>query len=121
MGQQGNILFGSVAAGGGGSLPGVTVPFIDFTIGDGQTGTPVNGSTVFAVASFAGQSLLNKQLLVLREGIALNWNTLVQNNGEIRRYNSGGLGGFTYQGGLFFATGDRYQIYIIGINNTIQV
>jgi len=121
MGQHGSILFGSIAAsGGGGNLPGVTIPFVDFTIGDGQAGTPANGTTVFSVASFSGQSLFNKQLLVAREGILLNWNTLVQANGEIRRYNSGGLGGFTWEGGGFFSTGERYQIYIIGVNATIQ-
>lgn len=122
MGLLGNIVFGNMNnSGGGGGLPGVTDPFIDFTVGDGQAGTPVNLATFFRVASFSGQSLANKRLLVIREGIALNYNTPVQANGEIRRYNSGGLGGFTFQGGLFFSTGDRYQIYIIGVDNTVQV
>lgn len=115
-----NILFGTTSAGGGGGLPGVTDPFVDFTIGDGQAGTPANGTTTFHVATFAGQNLVNKRLLVLREGIALNYNTPVANNGEIARFNNGALGGFDWQGGGFFATGERYQIYIIGIDNTIE-
>jgi hypothetical protein len=121
MGMQANILVGTVSpGGGGGGLPGVTDPFVDFTVGDGQAGTPANGATVFHVATFDGQSLANKRLLVSREGILLNYNTPVQTNGDIRRYNSGGLGGFTILNGLFFATGDRWQIYIIGVDNTIE-
>ena len=121
MGGQANILFGTGAGSGGGSLPGVTDPFFDFTVGDSQAGTPANGSTVFTVAIFAGQSLVNKRMLPIREGIALNYNTPVQANGDVRRYNSGGLGGFTLLNGLQFQTGDRWQIYIIGIDNTIEV
>lgn len=122
MGQIGNIVYGgsSGAATGGGNLPGVTVPLVAFTVGDAQAGTPVNGQTSLKVASLQGQSLFNKQLQVVREGIDLNWNTPGVVN-DIRRYNSGGLGGWTFEGGLFFATGERYQIYIVGINNTIQV
>lgn len=124
MAGQGNIILGSIQSGGsgGGSLPpGVTDPWAGFTIGDGQIGTPAPGATVFAVASFDGQSMVNKRLLVLREGIPLNYNTPVNANGEIRRYNSGGLGGFTLQGGLVFGLpGERWQIYIINVNNTIE-
>lgn len=124
MGVHANILVGSVTdgGGGGGNPPGVTVPFVDFTIGDGQAGTPLGGATFWRVPTFQGQPIFNMQLLVIREGIPINWNTPVATNGDIRRYNSGGLGGFSWQvaGGQFFA-GERYQIYIIGQNTTIQV
>jgi len=95
-----------------------TIPFVDFTIGDGQTGTPLAGATFWTVATFQGQPIYNIQLLVIREGIPLNWNTPVTANGDIRRYNLLGLGGFTWQfGGSFFAL-ERYQIYLIGQNIT---
>lgn len=112
------ITYTGVASSAG--LPGVTDPFVDFTVGDGQPGSPNNGDTFWTVASFQGQSIFNKRLLVIREGIALNWNTPVAANGEIRRYNSGGLGGWTFQGGLFFFAGDRFQVYIIGVNTKIE-
>lgn len=122
MGVQANILVGSVsAAGGGGNPPGVTDPLVDFTIGDGQSGTPLAGDTFWRLSTFQGQPIYNMQLLVIREGIPLNWNTPVTANGEIRRYNNGGLGGFTWQGGGSFFAGERYQVYIIGQNLTIQV
>ena len=97
MGGQANVLFGSIAPGGGSGppLPGVTVPLITFAIGDGQAGTPANGATSLEVATLQGQSLFNKQLLVIREGIELVWSSAVQAN-IIRRFNSGGLGGFVF-------------------------
>lgn len=104
---------------GGGSLPGVTVPLVSFVVGDGQVGTPAAGSSSLEVASMQGQSLFNKQLLVVREGIELLYSTAVQVR-NIRRYNSGGLGGFVFEQGLTFAQGEGYDIYIIGINNTVQ-
>lgn len=118
---QGNISYNRPSVDtNGGNPPGVTDPFIGFTVGDGQTGTPVNGQTFLHVASLQGQSLVNKRILVVREGIYLNWNTPGTVN-ELRRYNSGGLGGWTFEGGFFFITGERYQIYIIGTDTTVEV
>jgi hypothetical protein len=69
-----------------------------------------------------GQSLVNKRLLVIREGIELKYSTPVTVQ-DIRRFNSGGLGGFVFEpaSGLSFQTGEHYDIYIIGIDNNIQV
>lgn len=120
---QGDITFsqppGSSSSGGGG-IPGVTIPFVAFAVGDGQAGSPVNGQTSLKLATIQGQSLVNVQLLVIREGIQLLWNSPVAVN-DIRRFNSGGLGGWTFEGGFSFQTGERYQLFFIGINNTIQV
>lgn len=121
MGGQANILFGSIGGSGGG-LPGVTDPFVSFDIGDGQPGTPANGATSLKVSTLQGQSLVNKRLLVIREGIELKYSTPVTVQ-DIRRFNSGGLGGFVFEpaSGLSFQTGEHYDIYIIGIDNNIQV
>lgn len=120
---QGDITFsqppGSSSSGGGG-IPGVTIPFVAFAVGDGQTGSPVNGQTSLKLATIQGQSLVNVELLVIREGIQLLWDSPVAVN-DIRRFNSGGLGGWTFEGGFSFQTGERYQLFFIGINNTIQV
>jgi hypothetical protein len=119
---QGNITYNgpTAAASGGSNPPGVTDPFIGFAVDDGQAGSPVNGQTFLRLASLQGQSLVDKQLLVIREAIQLIWNTPVAIN-NIRRYNSGGLGGWTFEGGLFFISGERYQLFIIGTNTTIQL
>jgi hypothetical protein len=95
---------------------------ITFAVGDGQAGSPVDGDTTLHLATLQGQSIYNVQLLVIREGIALNWNSAVQIN-DIRRYNSGGLGGFTFttEGGLAFYDGERYMIFIMSINTTTEV
>jgi hypothetical protein len=95
---------------------------VSFTVGDGQAGGPIVGSTTWHVASFQGQSLVNKQLLVIREGIELRYDTPVAVK-DIRRFNSGGLGGWTFEpaSGLTFFAGETYNVYITGINNTIQV
>jgi len=117
---QGNITYGGpLVDTNGGNPPGVTIPFIGFRVGDGQAGTPVNGATFLRLASLQGQPLVNMQLLVIREGIQLLWNTAVDVN-DLRRYNSGGLGGWTFEGGLTFNTGERYQIFIIGTNTTVE-
>lgn len=122
---QGSVSYSQPAgagSGGGGNLPGVTVPLVSFTIGDGQAGTPANGSTSLQVVTLQGQNLVNKQLLVIREGIELKYSSpgSVQN---IKRYNFGGDGGFNFEptSGLSFFTGEHYDIYITGINNTTQV
>jgi hypothetical protein len=119
----GNITFtapSSASSSGGGGIPGVTVPFVAFAVGDGQAGSPVNGQTSLKLATIQGQSLVNVELLVIREGIQLLWDSPVAVN-DIRRYNSGGLGGWTFEGGFSFQTGERYQLFWIGINSTIQV
>lgn len=109
----------SSSSSGGSNPPGVTVPFIGFAVDDGQAGSPTNGQTFLRLASLQGQSLVDVQLLVIREGIQLLWDTPVAVN-DIRRYNSGGLGGWTFEGGLTFNTGERYQIFIIGTNTTVE-
>jgi hypothetical protein len=114
------VIQGPPAGSGSVNPPGVTDPFVDFTVGDGQTGSPNDGDTFWRVATFDGQQIFNKRLLVIREGIALNWNTPVASNGEIRRYNSGGLGGFTWESSGPFIGGQRYQIYIVGTDTTIE-
>ncbi len=122
---QGSVTYSQPAgsgSGGGGNLPGVTVPLVSFTIGDGQAGTPANGTTSLQVVTLQGQNLVNKQLLVIREGIELKY-TSPGSIQDIKRWNSGGTGGFNFEGasGLTFFTGEHYDIYITGINNTIQV
>src|SRR5277367_4369361 len=93
---QGSITYGSPASsGGGGGLPGVTVPLISFTVGDGQAETPANGTTTFEGVTKQGQNIVNKQLLVSRGGILLPWSTGVTAN-SIKRFNSGGVGGFYF-------------------------
>jgi hypothetical protein len=120
---QGNISYDTPAAAGssgGTNPPGVTVPFMAFAVDDGQVGSPVNGQTSLKLATLQGESMVDVQLLVIREGIQLLWNTNVAIN-NIRRYNSGGLGGWTFEGGLFFLSGERYQIFIIGTNPIVQI
>ena len=104
----------------GGILPGVTVPFVGFTVGDVQADTPPAGQGFLTVGSLQGQSFVDKELLVLRGGIQLLWDTSGTVN-NLRRYNLGGLGGWTFEGGLVFNNGEQYQIFIIGINTTVQV
>lgn len=121
MSLLGNIVYDGLNPGSGPNPSGVTDPFVDFAVGDGQVGSPNVGDTFWTVASFTGQPIFGMRLLIAREGILLNWNTKIAANGEIRRYNSGGLGGFTWQGGASFATaGERYQVYIIGTDPTIE-
>jgi len=114
---QGNTGVGTPSPG-----PAGVNTVITFAVGDGQVGTPVDGQTSLTLASMQGQSLVNVQLLVIREGIALNWNSAVQTN-DIRRYNHAGLGGFSFEAatGLKFFNGERYMIYILSINTTDQV
>jgi len=116
---QGSITYSGPASGSG-NLPGVTVPFIDFAVGDGQPGSPVDGDTTLIATTLQGQNIVNKQLLVIREGVQLLYNTAVDTN-QIRRYNTGGQGGFSFESGEgpgAFFNGERYQIFITGTNNT---
>lgn len=94
---------------------------INFAVDDGQPGSPVNGQTDLIAAMLQGQSLEDVQLLVIREGIALVYNSPVQVN-MIRRYNSGGQGGFSFEpaSGLAFFSGERYMIFITSNNTTIE-
>lgn len=99
--------------------PGMTTP-IAFTIGDGLAGTPLDGTTSLHSPIIQGQSIVNKTLLVLRNGIQLQYS-----NGttplQIIRFNDGTDGGFDFDpaSGLTFATGESYQIFVIGSNTTI--
>jgi hypothetical protein len=101
--------------------PGMVVPIM-FTIGDGQAGTPANGTTQLIAPTIQGQNILNKSLLVIRNGIALNYST-PETAAQIERYNDGVTnGGFIFDpaSGLSFQTGETYQIFVIGINTQIQ-
>lgn len=105
--------------GSGGGLPGVTVPLVTFTVGSGDPGVPNNGDKAWHVGTFEGQDLTNKQLLVVREGIPVLWNT-TSTVGDIQRFNNGTTAGFDWTGILAFQGGERFQIYITGINDTIE-
>lgn len=99
--------------------PAVSIPII-FTIGDGQAGTPIAGTNSIFAPSLQGQSLANKQLLVLRNGIQLEYTNGVTHL-DIIRHNNGTNAGFTFDAAgsnLTFQTGENYQIFIIGINTT---
>lgn len=100
--------------------PGMVTP-IAFTIGDGQAGTPANLSTTLHTPILQGQSIVNKTLLVLRNGIQLQYSNGVTAL-QIIRFNDGTDGGFDFDpaSGLFFSTGESYQIFVIGTNTTIE-
>lgn len=101
--------------------PPAVTKIISFEIGDGQVGTPANGDASLTLPVIQGQSLVNVNLLVIREGIELVYSSAVTVN-MIRRYNHGGNGGFVFENasGLFFETGDRYDLYVVGANTTDQ-
>jgi hypothetical protein len=108
---------------GGGALPGVTAPLASFAVGDGGQGVPVNGQTQLRVTLLKGQNIVNKQLLVIREGVELVYADAPGFPHQISRYNDGVLGGFDFNiltGPGQFVQDDRYDIYIIGVNNTIE-
>lgn len=95
--------------------PGMVAPIL-FTIGDGGPITPVAGTT-----SFRSASLLNKEAIVIRNGIQMQYfdgTTHLQ----IIRFNDGVTnGGFDLDpvSGLTFQGGDSYQIFPTGANTTI--
>lgn len=107
-----------IAAGGGVTLTKI----ISFDIGDAQAGTPVAGTTSLELPALQGQSLVNVNLLVVREGIELRYSSAVLVK-DIRRYNHGGNGGFVFEpaSGLSFQMNEHYDIFIVGSNNTDQV
>lgn len=94
--------------------PGIVAPLI-FTVGDGKPNTPANGST-----SLHLPTLVNKELLVLRNGIQLQYSDGVTAL-QIIRFNDGTDGGFDFDpaSGLTFQNGESYQIFPIGANPTI--
>ena len=100
--------------------PGMVIPIV-FTIGDGLSGTPANGTTSLHAPALQGQNLANKTLLVIRNGILLNYSNGTDTN-EIARFNDGTDGGFdfTVASGLSFQTGEKYNIFVIGENTTIE-
>ena len=102
-----------------GNLPGVTIPMVSFAVGDGQDGVPVDGATFIKATTLCGQNIVDKQLGVCREGIWFLWNSAVQVM-QMRRFNSGGLGGWTFEAGQLFVGGERYNVFILGINNTVE-
>lgn len=98
--------------------PGMVPPIL-FTIGDGGGITPAAGTT-----SFRSADLLNKEAIVIRNGIQMQYfdgTTHLQ----IIRFNDGTTnGGFDLDpanpgGALTFANGDSYQIFPTGANTTI--
>ena len=99
--------------------PGMAKAII-FTIGDGQPGTPLTGTTSLHAPMLQGQNLADKQLLVIRNSIPLRYYDGI-NHYEIIRFNDHTDGGFDFDpaSGLSFQTGDDFQIYIISINTTV--
>lgn len=97
--------------------PGMVTP-ITFTIGDAQPGTPANGATALSTPALQGQSLVNKTLLVIREGIVLMYSDADDARQIVRINTAGGDGGFSFDpaSGLSFQTGESYQILTIGTN-----
>ena len=94
---------------------------ISFTIGDGQIGTPANGATVLNVANIQAQSLINANLLVIRNGIELKYTSAVTHNDIIRLNTTGVSGGFEFDAAgsaLSFENGDVYDIYVVGVNTS---
>lgn len=93
--------------------PGMVIPII-FTIGDGQAGTPAVNATAFHVAALA-----NKEAIVLRNGIQLQYSDGVTAL-QIIRFNDGVNGGFDFDpaSGLSFQAGENYQIFPIGANTS---
>lgn len=103
--------------------PGMAA-IIKFTIGDGQVGTPANLATSLHASVLQGVNIVNKAILVLREGIALPYTTEVTHN-MITRFNDGVNGGFDFDpaapGGPFsFVTGEEYMLVVTGIDTTIS-
>lgn len=93
--------------------PGMVTPIL-FTIGDGKSGTPTVGSTAFHVAALA-----DKEALVLRNGIQLQFSDGVTAL-QIIRFNDGTDGGFDFDpaSGLSFQNGDSFQIFPLGANTS---
>lgn len=90
---------------------------ISFRVGDGLAGSPVDGDTELHLAAIQGQTIFNRQLLVVREGQGLEWSSSIEAF-DIARFNTGGVGGFTFEGANIFEDGQRFNIYVIGINTT---
>lgn len=95
---------------------------ISFTIGDGQADTPLAGTSSIQLPALQGQSIVNVNLLVIRNGIELVYSSAVAVK-IIRRYNHGGNGGFVFEpaSGITFQNGEDYNIFIVGQNTTDQV
>jgi len=100
--------------------PAMTVPII-FTVGDGQADTPAPGSASLVLADFDGIPMGNKQFIVFRNGILMQYSDAITPL-QIIRKNTGATGGFEMDpaSGITFQPGDSYQLYPIGINTTIE-
>lgn len=94
---------------------------LSFVAGDGQAGSPAVGAAFLETPALQGETIFNKQLLVVREGIPLLWNQPTGVLGQIRRYNHAGNGGWVFEGGLVFNAAERYDVYIVSINTTDNV
>lgn len=101
--------------------PPASMTPILFTIGDGQVGTPVAGTSSLFVPALQGQPINNKQMLWFRNGILLQYSNGVTPL-QIIRHNNGVNAGFDFDpaSGLTFQPGESYQGFIIGTNNTIE-
>lgn len=102
-----------------GGLP--VTKIITFTIGDGQADTPAAGGSSLVAAAIQAQSITDKNLLVIRNGIELKYSSAVTHNDIIRVNNTGVSGGFEFDAAgsnLKFQNGDVYDIYVVGVNTT---
>ena len=103
------------------NTPATSVKPILFTIGDGQADTPLANTNSIFVPSLQGQSIVNKQLIVFRNGVLLQYSNGITPL-QIIRHNNGVDAGFTFDpaSGLTFQPIDSYQIFITGTNSTIE-
>lgn len=99
--------------------PGMAAPIV-FTIGDGQSFTPAAGTTSFHQSVVNGVNLGDKLLLVQRNGITVDYSTPATAN-QIIRFNDHTIGGFDFDpaSGLTFQNGERYSLWLAGIDTTI--
>lgn len=100
--------------------PAMVQPII-FTVGDGQPDTPAAGTTSLVLADFNGIPMGNKEFLVFRNGILMQYSDGITPL-QIIRKNTGATGGFEIDPltGITFQPGDSWQLYPIGINTTIE-
>lgn len=101
--------------------PPAMIQPIYFTVGDGQADTPASGSSSIVLADFMGIPMGNKQFIVFRNGIQLQYSDGITAL-QIVRKNTGATGGFEFDptSGLTFQNGESYQLFPIGQNTTIE-
>lgn len=102
--------------------PPAMTKIISFTVG--EAGYPADGDVSLEVPILGGQSLVNVNIHVVREGVSLRYSdTDGSTVYDIRRYNHAGNGGFVFEAasGLSFVAGEHYDLYVVGANSTDQV